>query len=221
MGNILLPIVLLFKNVLIFLHGFINSWGAAIIILTLVIKLILFPTSIKQFQGMDKMKKIQPKLKEIQDKFKDKPDELQKRTMELYKKENVNPFGSCLPTLIQIPILIALYYLLSDPHYMSAYLKDAHFLWFNLSAKNDIILAVLSGVTTFFQQKLTSPAGSDSNQQMLLYMMPVFLAWVTYTVNTGVGLYWVTSNLIGIGQQYLINEYFIVKEHRHEKEESK
>ncbi len=220
MDKILEPVVLLFKNILIFFNTYLDNWGLSIIILTLLIKIVLFPTTLKQFRAMDKMKKIQPKLKEIQDKFKDKPEELQRRTMELYKKEEVNPFGSCLPTLLQIPILFAMYYLLSEPKFMSSLIQDSRFLWFSLSGKNDLILAALSGLTTFYQQKLTTPAsGGDANQQMqmMLYIMPAFLAFITYTVSAGVGLYWVASNIIGIAQQYLINEYFIVKEQHQEK----
>lgn len=220
MDKILEPVVLLFKNILVFFNTYLDNWGLSIIILTLLIKVVLFPTTLKQFRAMDKMKKIQPKLKEIQDKFKDKPEELQRRTMELYKKEEVNPFGSCLPTLLQIPILFAMYYLLSEPKFMSSLIQDSHFLWFSLTGKNDLILAALSGLTTFYQQKLTTPASTgDANQQMqmMLYIMPAFLAFITYTVSAGVGLYWVASNIIGIGQQYLINEYFVVKEHHQEK----
>jgi YidC/Oxa1 family membrane protein insertase len=220
LDKILEPVVLLFKNILVFFNTYLDNWGLSIIILTLLIKVVLFPTTLKQFRAMDKMKKIQPKLKEIQDKFKDKPEELQRRTMELYKKEEVNPFGSCLPTLLQIPILFAMYYLLSEPKFMSSLIQDSHFLWFSLTGKNDLILAALSGLTTFYQQKLTTPASTgDANQQMqmMLYIMPAFLAFITYTVSAGVGLYWVASNIIGIGQQYLINEYFVVKEHHQEK----
>ena len=221
--NILTPIVLLFKSVLIFLNSYINNWGLSIVIFTIIIKFVLFPFTIKQFRAMDKLKKIQPKLKEIQDKYKDKPEEFQRRTMELYKKENVNPFGSCLPTLLQIPILIAVYYLLSETTYMGSLIKNATFLGIHLANKNYIILAVLSGLTTFYQQKLTTPAttnANDSTQQMMLYFMPAMLAYITWTVNAGVGLYWITSNVIGIAQQYLINEFFIVKEHLHEKEDT-
>ncbi len=213
-------LVYIFKDVLIFFNNYFNNWGLSIIVLTLILKFILFPTTLKQFRSMDKMKRVQPKLKEIQDKYKDNPEEMQRRTMELYKKENVNPFGSCLPTLLQIPILIGFYYLLSDPKYLGDLMKNSHFLGIDLMAKNNIILAVLSGISTFYQQKLTTvTAPADPNQKMLMYFMPAFLGFITYTVSAGVGLYWFTSNLIGIGQQYLINEYFIVKEHLQEKKD--
>ncbi len=210
----------LFANMLNFFHqggfGFewSISWGWAIIILTVVIKIILFPTMIKQVQAMNKMKNIQPKLKEIQEKFKDKPDEMQRRTMELYKKEQVNPFGGCLPMLIQLPILWAIFGLLQDPTFINNSIGNATFLWLPLVQKGDIALAVISAVTTFFQQKLTTPAtGADQNQKIFLYIMPVMFGFFTYQVNAGVGLYWVASNVVGIAQQYIINEYFTVKKH--------
>lgn len=212
----------LFANMLNFFHqggfGFewSISWGWAIIILTVIIKMILFPTMIKQVQAMNKMKNIQPKLKEIQEKFKDKPDEMQRRTMELYKKEQVNPFGGCLPMLIQLPILWAIFGLLQDPTFINNSIGNATFLWLPLVQKGDIALAVISAITTFFQQKLTTPStGADQNQKIFLYIMPVMFGFFTYQVNAGVGLYWVVSNVVGIAQQYIINEYFTVKEHIH------
>jgi YidC/Oxa1 family membrane protein insertase len=212
----------LFANLITFFHqggfGFhwLISWGWAIIILTIVIKIILFPTMIKQVQAMNKMKIIQPKIKEIQDKFKDKPDELQRRTMELYKKEQVNPFGGCLPMLIQLPLLWAIFGVLQDPTFVKNFFQDATFFWLHLVQKHDLILAVISAITTFFQQKLTTPTtGADPNQKIFLYIMPVMFGFFTYQVNAGVGLYWVISNIVGIAQQYIINEYFTVKEHIH------
>jgi YidC/Oxa1 family membrane protein insertase len=212
----------LFANILTFFHrgGFgyhwLIDWGWAIIIFTVIIKIVLFPTMIKQVQVMNKMKNIQPKIKEIQDKFKDRPDELQKRTMELYQKEKVNPFGGCLPMLIQLPLLWAIFGLLQDPTFIKNSIGNATFLWFHLVQKHDLALAVISAATTFLQQKLTTPAtGTDANQQVFLYIMPVMFGFFTFQVNAGVGLYWVISNIVGIAQQYIINEYFIVKEHIH------
>jgi YidC/Oxa1 family membrane protein insertase len=204
----------IFKALLEFFYNLTHNWGWAIILLTIIIKMILFPTTIKQFRVMAKMKEIQPRLKAIQDKYKDKPEEFQKRTMELYKSEKVNPFSGCLPMLIQFPILILFYNALQDHQFTTQVMKDATFYRIILKENHNLILAILSGITTFFQQKLTMPAtGNDQQQKMFLYFMPLMLGWFTWQINAGVGLYWVTSNLIGIIQQYIINEYFIVKEH--------
>lgn len=177
---------------------------------------------LKQFQAMNKMKQLQPKLKEIQEKYyKTNPEEYQRRTMELYKKEQVNPFSGCLPLLIQIPILFAIFNLLQNQDYITNVIKDASFLGlFLLKDKGNLPLAVISGITTFFQQKLTTPTTTGNDQtQMLLYIMPIMFGFFTFQVNAGIGLYWVVSNLVGIVQQYLINEYFVVKEHLHHKDE--
>lgn len=209
------------REILQFIYNFTGSWGWSIILLTLLLKLILFPTSVKQFKVMSKMKELQPKMKEIQEKYKDNPEEYQRRTMELYQKEKVNPFGSCLPMILQMIVLVGFYQLLQDPKFLKT-IGDSSFLWFSLKEKKDIILAVISGATTFFQQKLTMPAtGNDPQQQTFLYIMPLMLAWFTYTVNAGIGLYWVTGNIFGIIQQYMINEYFLVKEHIKDKNDGK
>jgi YidC/Oxa1 family membrane protein insertase len=116
--------------------------------------------------------------------------------------------------LIQFPILILFYNALQDHQFTTQVMKNAAFYGIILKENHNLVLAVLSGVSTFFQQKLTMPAtGNDQQQQIFLYLMPLMLGWFTWQINAGVGLYWVTSNIIGIIQQYVINEYFIVKEH--------
>lgn len=222
MNFIIDPISNLFKIILEYFFSFTNSWGWSIILLTVLIKMVLFPTTLKQIQAMNKMKLIQPKMKEIQEKYyKTNPEEYQRRTMELYKQEKVNPFSGCLPLLIQIPILVAIFNLLQNPDYLANVIKNASFLgWFLLKDKGNIPLAVISGITTYFQQKLTTPTTTATDQtQMMLYIMPVMFGFFTYQVNAGIGLYWVVSNIVGIAQQYLINEFFIVKEHLHHKDE--
>jgi YidC/Oxa1 family membrane protein insertase len=204
----------IFESILEFFYNYTHSWGWSIILITILIKLVLFPLTIKQFREMAKMKEIQPKLKEIQNKYKEKPEEYQKRTMELYRTEKINPFGGCLPMLIQLPILIIFYNVLSNPKFLSDVLRDASFYGIILRDNHNLLLAAISGASTFLQQKLTMPStGNEQQQQMFLYIMPLMLGWFTWQINSGIGLYWVTSNLVGIVQQYLINEYFIVKEH--------
>jgi YidC/Oxa1 family membrane protein insertase len=221
LNAIIQPFVSLFEFILKFLFTYTHSWGWSIILLTLLIKIVLFPTSIKQVQSMEKMKRIQPKLKEIQDKYKDKPEEFQRRTMELYKKEKVNPLGGCLPMLIQLPLLWAIFALIQ--HKNTIVDLNSHFLWFQLKATHDYYLAIISAVTTFIQSKFATPApvGSESNQQqqIFLYIMPVMFGYFTWMYTAAIGLYWVASNIIGIVQQYLIYEYFVVKEHIQKDEE--
>lgn len=222
MNFIIKPISDLFQVILEYFFSLTNSWGWSIILLTVLLKMVLFPTMIKQVQAMNKMKAIQPKLKEIQDKYyKTNPEEYQRRTMELYQKEKINPFSGCLPLLIQLPILFAIFSLLQNPDYITNVIKDASFLGlFLLKDKGNIFLAALSGLTTFFQQKLATPTTAGNDQtKMMLYIMPIMFGFFTYQVNAGIGLYWIVSNLVGIAQQYLINEYFVVKEHLQHKDE--
>lgn len=227
MDAIIQPFVNLFAWILKFLFSYTHSWGWSIILLTLLIKIILFPTSIKQVQSMEKMKQIQPKLKEIQEKYKDKPEEFQRRTMELYKKEKVNPLGGCLPMLIQLPLLWAIFALLQDSkNEIAGLIKDSQFHIFGLSVAlgttKNIVVAIISGITTFIQSKITTPTvgGDSSQQQIFLYIMPVMFGYFTWLYSVAIGLYWVASNIIGIAQQYLIYEYFVVKEHIHKDEET-
>lgn len=189
------------------------NYGLAIILLTIIIKMALYPLSYKQMRSMLAMQQLQPKIKEIQDKWKNKdPKKMQQLIMELYKEHNVNPAAGCLPLLIQMPILIALYRSL----YQFPFINEAHasFIWVqNLSQKDPFfILPVLAGVTTYLQSKMTTST-TDPTQRMMLYTMPVFIAWIAGTVPAGLALYWVVFNVVGIVQQYFINKQaMVVKE---------
>jgi len=186
------------------------SYGIAIILLTVLIKTLLYPLTNKQMKSMLSMQQLQPKVKEIQDKWKAKDQKkMQQMIMDLYKENNVNPAAGCLPLLVQMPILLALYKSL----FAFPYLNEAHasFIWVqNLSARDPyFILPVLAGVTTFFQSKMTTTT-NDPTQRMMLYTMPVFIAWISGTVPAGLALYWVVFNVVGIIQQVFINKQMLV-----------
>ncbi len=182
------------------------NYGLAIILLTIVIKLVLYPLTQKQMKSMLAMQQLQPKIKENQDKWKSKdPKKAQEQVMQLYKENNVNPAAGCLPLLIQMPILIALYRsLFSFPYANPAH---ASFFWIqNLSDKDPYyILPVLAGVTTYLQSKLTTNS-TDPTQKMMLYTMPVFIGWISATVPAGLALYWATFNVASAVQQYFVNK---------------
>lgn len=198
------------------------SYGLAIILLTIIIKTLIYPLTWKQMKSMRKTMEIQPKLQEIQKKYKNNPEKLNQATMELYKSNNVNPAGGCLPLLIQLPIFWALYRTLFEFGNYIADPSQALFLWFNITENNNLILAVLAGATTFLQTKLTmatSPAAkaqnnnnsgkpdpTQSTQKMMLYFMPFFMAYITWTVPSGLGLYFFTMNIVSILQQAYINK---------------
>lgn len=199
-----------FADVIQFMYGLTGSiglpnYGLAIIIMTIVIKLVLFPLTQKQMKSMRAMQEIQPKIKYIQDKYKDDPQTMQTKVMELYKEHGVNPFGGCLPLLIQMPIFIAFYQSLFKFNFKVA--EHASFLWIpNIGSPDPYyILAILAAVTTFLQQKVSMVNTKDQTQKTMLYFMPVFMAWIAATMPAGLPLYWVVFNILGIAQQLYVN----------------
>lgn len=183
------------------------NYGIAIILLTIIIKSLIFPLTWKQMKSMRKTMDIQPKVQELQKKYKGDPQKLNAEIMELYKANNVNPAGGCLPILVQLPIFWALYSALYNFGNYIADPNQAQFLWFNLTMKDPYyILAVLAAATTFLQTKVTSPnASTDPTQKTMLYVMPFFFGYISATVPAGLALYWVTMNIVSIVQQLYIN----------------
>jgi len=184
------------------------NYGLAIILLTIVIKLVLFPINQKQLKSMRAMQEIQPKMKYVQDKYKDDPQVMQAKLMELYKLHGVSPLSGCLPLLIQMPIFFAFYQALISMS-KTAFLHAANpgFLWIpNMGAKDPyFILAILAGLTTFIQQRVSMVDTKDPTQKTMLYFMPVFMAYIATTVPAGLPLYWVVFNILGILQQLYVN----------------
>lgn len=201
-------------NILKFFHDTLGvSWGMAIIFLTVLVKLVLFPLSLSQIRSMEGMKKIQPQIKEIQEKYKKNPEEQQRRVMEIYQKNKVNPLGGCLPLILQLPILWALFSVLRTPENYNIDFTNAIFLTMDLTKSHSYwLLAVVSGALSFLQQKMTMVQTTDSSQNTMMYVMPVFMGWITYTLKAGIGLYWVASTLLGILQQWITTKFFIREE---------
>lgn len=182
------------------------SYALAIIILTILIKAVLFPLTQKQMVSMRRMTEIQPKIKAIQDKYKGKdPQKMQQKIMEIYKENNVNPMAGCLPILIQMPILIALFRSLLKIEFLDT--THAGFFWIPILSSTDplYILPVLAALTTFMQTKLTTST-TDQTQRMMLYMMPLFIGWFSTQMPSGLVLYWVMFNILGFAQQFLVNK---------------
>ena len=181
------------------------SYGLAIILLTVLIKVLVYPLTKKQLQSMKAMQRIQPQMKKLQEKYKDNPQVLQKKMMELYQKEGANPMSGCLPMLIQMPILMGMYYTLYSFDYGGA---PPSFLWLPSLSETDpmYILPFLSMATTFLQQKMMSNT-SEANQQMRMMMivMPLFIGWISLNFPAGLVLYWVTMNVVQIVQQWWTN----------------
>lgn len=183
-----------------------GSYGLAIILFTIILKIVLYPLTLKQIRSMLMMQKLGPQIKEIQEKFKKDKQKQQQKIMEVYKDNGVNPMAGCLPLLIQMPILIALFEALRT--FVYADINDARFLWIgNLSEINNdfLILPILAGISTYIQARMTTNL-SDQTQRIMLYMMPLMIAYFSTQVPAGLALYWVTFNIMGIGQQYIVNK---------------
>ncbi|MGE5559045.1 MAG: YidC/Oxa1 family membrane protein insertase [Bacillota bacterium] len=183
-----------------------GSFGWSIIIFSVLIKLVLYPLTAKQNKFAEEIKKIEPKRQEIEKKYADRPEEKQRKLLELYSEHKINPFIGCLPMLLQLPILYGIFAILRDPKkYLG--LKAAIFYGVNLM-NNDygglkILLPVLSAATTYWQQKIIMPEEGSKQNTFLLIFFPVFIGIFTLKLPAGLGLYWVISNLLTIGQTYL------------------
>ncbi|SMC91384.1 YidC/Oxa1 family membrane protein insertase [Sporomusa malonica] len=178
------------------------NYGIAIILLTIAIKALMYPLTVKQVKSMKAMQDIQPKMKELQEKYKGNPEKLNKELANLYKEAGVNPLAGCLPLLVQMPFLIAIFFAIRD--YQYAQLPPS-FLWMTDLAQPDptYILPILSALTTFIQQKQTTTEMTQQNKMMLIFM-PIFIGYISLTFPGGLVLYWVVSNLSQIAQQWFM-----------------
>ena len=205
--NLFDPLVQIFRLVF---EGFYNltaavgfaNYGIAIILMTILVKALMYPLTAKQVRSMKAMQELQPALKKLQKDYKNNPQLLQQKMAELYKEAGVNPLAGCLPLLIQMPILMGVYYCL----YGYSYSGDPTFLWLTSLSDTDplYVLPILSALTTYIQQKQTMANNGQDNQQMKImsYMMPLFIGWISLNFPSGLVVYWVTMNLCQIAQQW-------------------
>lgn len=179
------------------------SYGLAIIIMTVAVKLILYPLTKKQIESTKAMMNLQPKMKAIQERYKDDKQRLNMELANLYKSEGVNPLAGCLPLLVQMPIMIGIFYGLRDFQYVG----PTSFLWMETIAAPDptYILPILSAATTFIQSKQTMPDTSNPQNKIMLYFMPAFIGYISLTFPAGLVIYWVVMNIMQIGQQAIMN----------------
>ena len=205
----------LFK-VLMWLHGIFGNWGWAIVGLTILIRILLYPLTHKGMVGMQKMKEIAPKMKELQEKYKGDPQRLNAAVMELYKKHGANPLGGCLPLLLQIPVFFAIYRVLLN----AVELQGAEWiLWINDLSRMDpyMVLPLLMGASMFFQQRMTPSNFTDPLQEKIFKFLPLIFTFFFITFPSGLVLYWLVNNLASIAQQYVVNKQFEkAKAARHE-----
>jgi YidC/Oxa1 family membrane protein insertase len=235
----------IFANIIVFLYSFTQNYGIAIILMTVLIRVILYPLMQKQMVSMREMQKIQPSMKAAQEKYKNDKERLNKELMALHKEHKINPMSGCLPLIIQMPILILLFQVLRKFEYLDSAGKIAGgFLWIprqvqiivegvpkivaGLAAPEQLIQLPGSGIfgiqylgilpflvagSMYIQQKMTSTdrtTGKDGGsaqqtQKMMTIMMPLMIGFMSFSLPSGLTLYWLTSTLLGIGQQYLTN----------------
>lgn len=190
----------IFEKILVTIYGMTGSFGLSIIILTILIKIALLPLTLKQDRSMKEMKKLQPKLEALKQKYGNDQQMISQKTMELYKEHNVHPAKGCLPLLIQLPILWALFGVLRK----EGVVPDETFLWFSLINPDPFfILPILNGAVSFVQQKLM---GTNDNPQMknMMYFFPIMMIFISYKMPGGLQLYWLASSVTGVIQQYFV-----------------
>jgi YidC/Oxa1 family membrane protein insertase len=205
-----------------FLYGFIPNFGIAIIILTLLVKLVLWPLGTKSYKSMNDMRKLQPLMAEIREKYKDDKKMMNQELMGLYKTYKINPMGGCLPMVVQIPVFFALYRML----YQAIELRHApFFLWINdLSAPDRLfdfgfsipfmeppfgipVLTIVMGASMLLQQKMSPPPGDPTQAKMMMFM-PIIFTFIFINFSSGLVLYWLTNNVLSIGQQFYIQKRY-------------
>ena len=193
--------------------GIPGKFGIAIIIITILMRIVVFPLTLKQEKSMKKMRELQPEMDKIKEKYKDNPQEYQKRILEFQKENDINPLGGCWPILIQLPVFVALYYAFSG----KTIPNDATFLWFNLKQPDKLfmmgnfafnLLPILNTGVTYLQQKIMSGAtkGQEGSSQLqsMMYTMPLMMLFLFYRMPSGVTLYYLVSGVLSLAQQYII-----------------
>jgi YidC/Oxa1 family membrane protein insertase len=186
------------------LHGYIGNWGWTIIALVLLIKAAFYWLNAQAYRSMAKMKAVNPKIMEMRERLKDKPQEMQQQMMKIYKEEKVNPMGGCFPIMVQIPVFIALYWVLLS----SVEFRGAPWMgWIHDLSLPDpfFLLPIIMTLTTMLQTAL-NPAPPDPMQAKLMWFMPLAFSVMFFFFPAGLVLYWITNNVLSIAQQWLINK---------------
>ncbi len=210
------PITLLIDHFMLpFIQfSYANIWpnfAISIALLTLLVKILLFPLTQKQFQSLKQMQVLQPKFKEMKDKYKDNPRKMQEETMKLYKETGINPLGGCLPMLLQLPFLLAIFYATKSDKFVEIITKDGVFPGFseawlpNLSQPDALyILPILIGLLTYLGQKFTPSSSANKQQQQIMLILPFFLIAICLKMPAGVLIYWAVSQLFSTVQQVIV-----------------
>jgi len=211
------PLTRFFEIALDKLYTFIPNYGLAIIVLTIMVRIVTAPLMVRQMRSAERMREVQPRLKALQERFKDNKQKQSEEMMKFYREEGINPLGGCLPLVLQMPVLIGLFYALRT----SIGLRHAPFIFWidDLSQPATLftlpgvdfpvrILPLIMGASMFVQQKMMPQTGMDPVQaRMMLIMMPGMMLFISYTFPSGLVLYWTVSNLLGIAHQYWVRNH--------------
>ena len=184
------------------IHNLLGNWGWSIVVLTIVVKMALWPLSAKAYKSMGRMRKLGPEMQRLKEQYGDDRQKMSQEMMKFYQKEKINPLGGCLPILVQMPVFIALYWMLLE----SVELRHAPFIFWiqDLSVKDPyFILPILMGASMFFQQQL-NPTPPDPMQAKIMKMLPIVFTFFFLWFPAGLVIYWVVNNVISIAQQYVI-----------------
>ena len=197
-----------FFTVIRWMHNsMIANWGWAIVLFTILVKIILFPLSYKGMMSMQKLKDLAPKMKDIKEKYKDDKQKMNIKMMELYQKNGANPLGGCLPLLLQIPVFFALYRVLLNADELQG---APWILWINDLSRMDPywVLPLLMGISMYVQQRITPTNFTDPMQEKIFKFFPLIMTAFFITFPAGLVLYWLTNNILSIAQQYYINKAY-------------
>jgi YidC/Oxa1 family membrane protein insertase len=196
----------LFK-LLQFMHGLVGNWGWAIVLMTLTVKMVLYPLTASSYRSMAKMRKFAPKMTQLREQFGDDRQRLGQEMMKMYKKEKLNPMGGCLPILVQMPIFIALYWVLME----AVELRQSPFIFWieDLSIKDPyFVLPLLMGGSMFVQMQMQQQPSMDPMQARMMKFMPLIFTFMFLWFPAGLTLYWFVNNVTTICQQYIVNRQF-------------
>ncbi len=197
-----------------FFGEFAGNYGVGIILVTVVVRLILIPLTFSQTKATAKMQQVNPELEKLKKKYKGDQQKLNEETIKLWKEHGVNPAAGCLPMLIQMPIIFAMFTALREFEFAAG----AGFLWLeNLALPDPLyILPVLAAVATFVQTRMSTAMAesSGSSQALMTYGMPLFIGYISTQFPSGLALYWTVTNLFGVAQQYLVNNVLAAEEQR-------
>ncbi len=182
-----------------------GNYGWGIIILTLVVRLFMVPLTVSQNRATHAMRRLNPELEKLKTKYKNDSQKLNEETMKLWKEHGVNPVAGCLPMLVQMPVIFAIFSALRAFEFAA----DAGFMWLPNLAQPDplYILPVLAAISTYVQTKISTAEaeGAGGSQAVMMYAMPLFIGYISMQFPAGLALYWTVTNIFGVGQQYVVN----------------